>query len=98
MPTIASAITIVAILLPRMACPFFKTAPLARNIRLLSKNAGRRITLGVRWNKMPSYSGAKRLSINPDFLNQGIPRPVRLWPGCFQYRVSIMQLNIGQIT
>jgi hypothetical protein len=65
MPTIASAITIFAILVPRMACLFPKTAPAARNIRLLSKNAGRRITLGVRFNMMPSYSGAIDLSMNP---------------------------------
>jgi hypothetical protein len=48
-----------------MACPFPKTAPVARNTRLLSKNAGRRITLGVRFNMMPSYSGAIDLSMNP---------------------------------
>jgi len=45
--------------------PLPKTALLARNTRLLSKNAGRRITLGVRLNMMPSYSGTKDLSINP---------------------------------
>jgi hypothetical protein len=48
-----------------MACPFSKLALQARNIRLLSKNAGGRITLGVRLSMMPSYSGAKDLSINP---------------------------------
>jgi hypothetical protein len=48
-----------------MARPFPKSALLARNTRLLSKNAGRRITFGVRFNMMPSYSGAKDLSTNP---------------------------------
>jgi hypothetical protein len=48
-----------------MVCPFLKTASIARNIGLLSKNAGRRITLGVQLNMMPSYSGAIGLSINP---------------------------------
>src|SRR4051812_26048816 len=48
-----------------MARPFPKSALLARNTRLLSKNAGRRITLGVRFNMMPSYSGAIDLSTNP---------------------------------
>jgi hypothetical protein len=45
-----------------MARPFLKSALPARNTRLLLKNAERRITLGVRFNMMPPYSGAKDLS------------------------------------
>jgi hypothetical protein len=43
--------------------PLFKTAPDARNIGLLSKNAGRRITLSVRLNITTSYKSVMDLSL-----------------------------------
>ena len=67
-------------LLATHGLPLPKTALLARNTRLPSKNAGRRITLGVRLNIMLPYSGAKNLSMNPVSRTRAI-RPVRLSPG-----------------
>jgi hypothetical protein len=43
--------------------PLFKTAPDARNIGWLSKNAGRRITLSVRLNITTSYKSVMDLSL-----------------------------------
>jgi len=74
-----------------------QTAPVARNIPLLSKNAARRITLGVRLNMMQSYRGGIALSINPVLLGRAISVG-HLTPGFLQYRMPIMQLNVGQIT
>jgi hypothetical protein len=75
-----------------MACPFPKTALRARNIRLSSKSAGRRITLGVRLNMMPSYSRTANLSINRG------PQAPRGGLGFFQYKAFTMQQSVGQIT
>jgi hypothetical protein len=80
-----------------MVCSLAKTTPLARSIRLISKHAARRITLGVRLSMMQFYS--RTMAPFKDPVLEGRPlRSIRLSPGFFQYRMPMMQLNVGEIT
>jgi hypothetical protein len=80
-----------------MACPFLETALLARGIFLIAKKRRRRITLGVRLSMMQFYSRTMALFINPILRGRRL-RSIDLSPGFSEYRMSIMQLNVGQIT